>query len=103
MRPAVQSISFVVVALNAEKTLPLLLDDLRCQTLPPDHLEIILVDSGSEDRTRSIMEAFQREAPFRRKMQRRSEQLRVAKAQTTRAAGWPAAATWPCRKPRGMH
>ena len=65
MKPAVQSISFIIVALNAEKTLPLLLDDLRRQTLSPEHLEVILVDSGSEDHTRGIMEEFRKEAPFR--------------------------------------
>ncbi len=57
-------ISFIVVALNAENTLPLLLSDLMNQTFPLERLELILVDSVSTDGTRAIMEAFKKTAPF---------------------------------------
>lgn len=57
-------ISFIVVAYNAGKSLPLLLDDLLAQTLPPGQLEALLVDSASTDGTRAVMEAFARRAPF---------------------------------------
>ena len=64
MRPPVRTVSFIVVALNAEKTLPNLLSDLLAQTLPPDRLEAVLVDSGSADRTKAILTAFAADAPF---------------------------------------
>ncbi|MDO5377882.1 MAG: glycosyltransferase family 2 protein [Clostridia bacterium] len=57
-------ISFIVVAYNAEESLPLLLEDLLAQTLPPAQLEALLVDSASSDGTRAVMEAFSRRAPF---------------------------------------
>ena len=57
-------ISFIVVALNAEGCLALLLDDLRAQTLPPESLELLLVDSASQDNTLDIMRAFAASAPF---------------------------------------
>ena len=57
-------VSFIVVALNAENTLPQLLRDLIRQTLPDNQLETILVDSASSDRTKEIMLRFQKTAPF---------------------------------------
>lgn len=57
-------ISFIVVAYNAEKSLPLLLEDLLAQTLPPAQLEALLVDSASSDGTRAVMETFAQRAPF---------------------------------------
>lgn len=51
-------ISFIVVALNAQESLPALLDDLRKQTLPPEQLEVLLVDSCSTDGTFAVMRAF---------------------------------------------
>ena len=56
-------ISFIVVALNAGGSLRALLDDLRAQTLPPEQLEVLLVDSGSTDDTLAVMEAFAKSAP----------------------------------------
>ena len=47
-----------IIALNEEKYLPGLLADLRRQTYPHDQIEVILVDSGSGDGTKRIMEAF---------------------------------------------
>ena len=58
------TISFIVVSYNAAACLPLLLDDLLSQTLPPEQLEVLLVDSASSDGTRRVMEAFSADAPF---------------------------------------
>ena len=57
-------VSFIVVAYNAEKCLSALLDDLLAQTLAPQQLEALLVDSASSDRTRQIMCDFAAHAPF---------------------------------------
>ena len=57
-------ISFIVVALNAAGSLPLLLDDLRAQTLPPEQIELLLVDSASEDGTLAVMRSFAADSPF---------------------------------------
>lgn len=54
------NVSVAVVAYNEEKTLPLLLDDLCAQDYPHEKTEILLIDSMSTDRTRDIMESFQR-------------------------------------------
>ena len=57
-------VSFIVVAYNAEKCLSALLNDLLAQTLAPQQLEALLVDSASSDRTRQIMCDFAAHAPF---------------------------------------
>ena len=57
-------ISFIVVALNAGGCLSLLLDDLRAQSLPPEQIELLLVDSDSGDNTLAIMQEFAASAPF---------------------------------------
>jgi len=57
-------ISFIVVALNAAASLPALLDDLRAQTLPPEQIEVLLVDSASGDHTLAVMREFAANAPF---------------------------------------
>lgn len=64
MDDAMISISFIVVAYNAADSLPLLLDDLRAQTLPAGQIEALLVDSASTDGTRAVMTAFAETAPF---------------------------------------
>ena len=46
-------VSIVIPARNEEDTLPLLLEDLRRQTLMP--MEIICVNDGSTDRTRQLI------------------------------------------------
>ena len=60
-KPAQIKVSFLVIALNAQKTLPRLLDCLKAQTYDHQAIEVILVDSASTDDTRRIMEAFAKE------------------------------------------
>lgn len=59
-------ITLAVVARNEEACLPSLLDDIRAQTYPHEEIEILLVDSGSSDRTPELMEAFREEGGFLR-------------------------------------
>lgn len=54
-------LSICVVALNEEKFLPSLLQNLRDQQYPHELTEIVLVDSGSTDETKTIMKGFQEE------------------------------------------
>ena len=51
-------VSFCVVAYNEEEYLPSLFADICRQTYPREKIEVVLVDSGSGDRTRQLMEAF---------------------------------------------
>ena len=57
-------ISFIIVAYNAAGCLGALLDDLRCQTIPPEQIEALLVDSASSDATKALMCDFAANAPF---------------------------------------
>ena len=57
-------ISIGVVALNEEKYLPLLLNDLKKQTYNHQQIQILLVDGGSKDCTKEIMEEFQKNNDF---------------------------------------
>ena len=59
-------VSFIIIALNAEKTLPSLLDDLRKQSYPHDKIELILVDGQSTDTTKQLMLAFAEQIDFAR-------------------------------------
>lgn len=54
----VHTVSLCVIALNEEKYLPGLLRDLYGQTYPRELTQLVLVDSGSCDGTRALMEAF---------------------------------------------
>jgi glycosyltransferase involved in cell wall biosynthesis len=54
-------VSVCVTAYNEENYLPGLLSDIRNQNYPHEKMEIVLVDSGSEDKTKEQMEVFQRE------------------------------------------
>ena len=51
-------VSIGIIALNEEKCLPDILDDIISQTYPHSMTEILLVDSGSIDNTKSIMMDF---------------------------------------------
>ncbi len=58
-------LSLVVVARDEATSLPNLLADILAQNYPPDRVELILVDSCSQDLTREIMEKFAAEYPAR--------------------------------------
>ncbi|MEX5396991.1 glycosyltransferase family 2 protein [Streptococcus sp. ZJ93] len=60
MERAVKTISVGIVALNEEKYLPTLLDNILQQTYKRKAVEIILVDSLSTDNTKQIMLDFQK-------------------------------------------
>ncbi len=51
-------VSLVIRALDEADHLPRLLDGVLAQTLRPDEVELILVDSGSRDRTVAIAERY---------------------------------------------
>lgn len=57
----IETVSLCVIALNEQNFLPSLLADLLNQTYPHEKTEIVLVDSGSVDSSRSIMESFSAE------------------------------------------
>ena len=61
-------ISFIVVAYNAAQSLDALLGDLLSQTIAPEQLEALLVDSASTDDTAQIMRRFAARAPFEVKL-----------------------------------
>jgi GT2 family glycosyltransferase len=53
-------ISVVVVAFNEERNIRACLDSLTLLDYPVDRLEILVVDNGSEDRTREIVREYAR-------------------------------------------
>lgn len=61
-------ISFMIVAYNAAASLGALLEDVRRQTIAPEQLELLLVDSASTDATPKLMRAFAKSAPFEVKL-----------------------------------
>ena len=54
-------ISIGIVALNEEKTIHGILSDVVAQSYPHDQIEVVLIDSGSTDRTKEIMSSFQKD------------------------------------------
>lgn len=57
---SIETVSLCVLALNEEKFIPHLLNDLYVQTFPRNKTEILLIDSGSTDSTKRIMLDFQK-------------------------------------------
>ena len=55
-------VSIVISARNEERYLGECLESIAAQTYPHELIELLLVDSASEDRTRDIMEDFARKA-----------------------------------------
>ena len=49
-------VSVVAATHDRERRLAMLLDSLRAQTLPPESFEVIVVDDGSSDGTRELLE-----------------------------------------------
>jgi glycosyltransferase involved in cell wall biosynthesis len=58
-----KTVSIIVPCYNEEKTIAKLLDGLRTQQFPIDDLEVIIADGLSEDGTRRVIEAYQKEFP----------------------------------------
>ncbi len=59
------TVSICVVALNEEKCLPQLLEDIKNQTYRHDLIEVVLIDGLSTDKTKIIMQEFaQKESSF---------------------------------------
>lgn len=56
-----EKLSIGIIAYNEEAFLPNLLDDMKAQKYPHELIEILLIDSLSTDRTKSILERFQKE------------------------------------------
>ncbi len=54
----------MIVAYNAANCIGDLLDDLLSQTIAPERIEALLVDSASADGTRALMLDFAKTAPF---------------------------------------
>ena len=57
------TLSVVVPALNEEKTLPVVVDELLARLRPELPLEIVVVNDGSNDSTRAVLEALQARVP----------------------------------------
>lgn len=58
-------VSVCVVAYNEEKFISNLLNDIKKQDYPHDKIEVLLIDSMSEDQTESIMKEFAQASDFR--------------------------------------
>ena len=54
-------ISFIIIALNAEHALNKSLSSLKKQDYPHKDIEVILVDGMSSDKTKKVMQDFQKE------------------------------------------
>ena len=57
-------LSIGIIARNEQDYLPALLNDIRQQTYPHDQIEIVLVDSDSDDQTHRIMDEFKADNDF---------------------------------------
>ena len=57
-----KTVSVIIPTLNEEKTIGLALEALSRQTIPP--LELIVVDNGSQDETKGVVESFIERTPI---------------------------------------
>ena len=57
-------VTLCVIAYNEERFLPRLFSDIEQQTYEHKKIELVLVNNGSDDRTRAIMEQFAAESDF---------------------------------------
>ena len=55
------TVSLCIVAYNEEKSLPLLLEQIKAQSFDKQNTEIVLVDSASDDGTKNIFRKFAEE------------------------------------------
>lgn len=58
-----ETVSIVVPCYNEEQTIGLLLSAIHSQTYPRAHMEVILADGNSSDRTRDRIAQFQADSP----------------------------------------
>jgi glycosyltransferase involved in cell wall biosynthesis len=56
-------VSIFIPCYNEEKTIGLLLDAIRNQTYPLDHLEVVIADASSTDGTRQVIADYQQMHP----------------------------------------
>jgi len=56
-------VSIFIPCYNEEKTIGLLLDAIRNQTYPLDHLEVVIADASSTDGTRQVIANYQQMHP----------------------------------------
>jgi len=61
--PASPTLSVVVPALDEERTLPAVVDELLARLRPQLDLEIVVVDDGSSDATPAVLEALRARVP----------------------------------------
>lgn len=57
-------LSILISSRNGEKTLPLMLDSLYDQTLDKSFWKVIVVDNGSTDKTRAILDSYRNRLPI---------------------------------------
>jgi hypothetical protein len=65
--PAVEAsaISVVIPTFNRAHLLSATLESLAAQSLPPDKYEVLVIDDGSTDQTRQVVESFSNRLPLR--------------------------------------
>jgi len=63
-QPPLESGSLVICARNEENNLAACLESVENQTIDPNHLELILVDDASDDKTFEIMEEYASRSRF---------------------------------------
>ena len=63
------TVSIGIVALNEEEYLPSLLENIEDQTYPHENIEVLLIDSGSHDKTKDIMNNFKMKAAYFRNIE----------------------------------
>ena len=79
----VRAVTVGIIALNEERYLPKLLDQILQQTYSLKNIELILVDSGSKDHTKELMKEFQS------KHESKFENIKVLdNPKKIQAAGW---------------
>ncbi len=55
---AMSLVSVIIATFNSERTLPLVLESIRNQSYPQKDIEILIIDGGSQDATRTIARRF---------------------------------------------
>lgn len=87
-------VSVAVSTYGRAELLPMLLDGLAVQTLPPDGFEVVIVDDGSTDATAQVLERATTQVPFALRVIRHPRNRGAAAGRNTawRAASSPVVA-----------